>query len=73
MVNRVAGALAGSSLYIYLTHWHVYPLLDQRSPLLAVLACLPVGVLCGAAAEWITRRLPRRRTTSTHVSPSVKE
>jgi hypothetical protein len=44
-LNRVAAALAGSSLYIYLTHWHVYPYLQGFSPLLALLASLAVGIL----------------------------
>jgi hypothetical protein len=42
-VNRAATVLAGSSLYIYLTHWQVYrPLEDD--PLLASAASLVVGI-----------------------------
>ncbi|HEU4348703.1 MAG TPA: acyltransferase family protein, partial [Actinoplanes sp.] len=59
-VNRVAGVLAGSSLYIYLTHWQVYPHLQQYSRLLALLAALASGVLLGAVVEWVAQRLPRR-------------
>lgn len=44
VLNRVVGVLAGSSLYIYLTHWQVYPHLYQWSPLLAVVASLAAGV-----------------------------
>lgn len=61
VVNRVAGALAGSSLYIYLTHWQVYPLLDDRSPPLALVAALVAGVMFRAAAERVTALLVRRR------------
>ncbi len=70
-VNRVAGALAGSSLYIYLTHWQVYPLLDHHSRVLALAGSLAAGVLFGAVVEQVTRRLPRlpRRPAATHVAP----
>ncbi|MDI6104168.1 AMP-binding protein [Actinoplanes sp. NEAU-A12] len=61
LVNRVAGALAGSSLYAYLTHWQVYPLLDDHSKLAALLAALAVGVAFGAAVDRATRWLPRRQ------------
>jgi acyl-CoA synthetase (AMP-forming)/AMP-acid ligase II len=66
-LNRVAGVLAGGSLYIYLTHWQVYPHLMGVSPLLALLASLAVGVLYAAvvtrvggalAARWRDRRRP---------------
>ncbi|MER6596285.1 acyltransferase family protein, partial [Micromonospora purpureochromogenes] len=42
-LNRLAGVLAGSSLYIYLTHWQVYPHLRDQ-PLLALVASLALGV-----------------------------
>ncbi|NUP74717.1 MAG: AMP-binding protein [Sinomonas sp.] len=50
-LHRILGVLAGSSLYIYLTHWLVYPLLDQASKPLAVLASLAVGIAYCAAAS----------------------
>jgi acyl-CoA synthetase (AMP-forming)/AMP-acid ligase II len=37
LLGRAAGVLASSSLYVYLTHWQVYPHLEDRFPLLAVL------------------------------------
>ena len=43
-VARVAGSLAAASLYIYLTHWQVYPHLENSYPLLAVLVSLAVGI-----------------------------
>jgi acyl-CoA synthetase (AMP-forming)/AMP-acid ligase II len=78
-VNRVAGLLAGASLYIYLTHWQVYPQLDQISGLLALIASLAVGI--GFAT--VVRRTPRllrhlrgRRSlmiaaSDGHLSPSL--
>lgn len=55
-LNRLAGLLAGSSLYIYLTHFHVYPYLRDHSPLLALLVSLVFGVAYGAVATRLTRR-----------------
>ncbi|WP_078843844.1 AMP-binding protein [Streptomyces albus] len=63
-LNRTAGVLAHSSLYIYLTHFQVYPLLEDHSPLLALIASLAVGVAYATAVTRLTRRLPalpRRR------------
>lgn len=40
----VVGQLAGASLYVYLTHWQVYPHLEDRWPLGGLLASLLVGV-----------------------------
>lgn len=56
-LNRLAGILAGSSLYIYLTHFHVYPYLRDDSPVLALVASLVFGVAYGTAATRLTRRL----------------
>lgn len=57
-VNRAAGALAGASLYIYLTHWQVFPRLDQHSVLLAVVASLVAGIgyrwIASGAATTVT-------------------
>jgi len=63
-LSRVAGVLAGASLYVYVTHWLVYPELVGVHPAVAVAASLLVGVgywaLCtrGPAAlrRWRTRR-----------------
>jgi acyl-CoA synthetase (AMP-forming)/AMP-acid ligase II len=61
LLNRVAGALAGGSLYIYLTHWQVYPLLENHSRPLALVLALVAGVAFGAVVDRVTARLSRRR------------
>ncbi len=45
VVARVAGVLAGASLWIYLVHWQVYPHLEYRIPWLATVLALAAGVL----------------------------
>ncbi|MFJ4013670.1 AMP-binding protein [Streptomyces sp. NPDC090026] len=57
-VNRVAGLLAGNSLYIYLTHWQIFPLIDGFSRHLAFLASLVFGVAYGMAATRLMKGLP---------------
>ncbi|MPZ26417.1 MAG: AMP-binding protein [Micromonosporaceae bacterium] len=64
-LTRVAGVLAGSSLFIYLTHWQVYPHLTDVSPLLATAGALAAGigyaaVVSRARAMLAGRWLPRR-------------
>ncbi|MFC5808476.1 AMP-binding protein [Streptomyces heilongjiangensis] len=54
-LNRLTGLLAGSSLYIYLTHFQVYPHLQDDSPVLALLASLAVGIAYAAVATRVTR------------------
>lgn len=60
---RVAGVLASSSLYVYLTHWQVYPHLEDDYPVAALLASLVVGVaywlLCRHVASWLHLRWSR--------------
>ncbi|MGX1915078.1 AMP-binding protein [Streptomyces phaeochromogenes] len=43
-LSAIAGVLASSSLYIYLTHYQVYPHLQEDFPLTALFASLVVGV-----------------------------
>ncbi|MEU6799826.1 non-ribosomal peptide synthetase [Streptomyces neyagawaensis] len=59
-LNRLAGLLAGSSLYIYLTHFQVYPPLEDDFPVLALLASLAVGITYAAVATRVTRAVRRR-------------
>ncbi|WP_234441302.1 AMP-binding protein [Streptomyces scabiei] len=56
-LNRLAAVLAGSSLYIYLTHFQVYPYLRDHPPVLALLVSMVVGVAYGTVAARLTRRL----------------
>lgn len=45
LLARAGGVLAGASLFIYLTHWQVYPALeDAGHPWLALVASLTVGI-----------------------------
>ncbi len=55
----VAGVIAEASLYIYLTHYQVYPLFDGH-PLLGVVASVGVGVLLTHLATVLRRRLRGR-------------
>ncbi|MFC5731122.1 MULTISPECIES: AMP-binding protein [Nocardioides] len=55
---RVTGILASASLYVYLTHWQVYPHFEERWPLLGLLASLGVGVL---AWHLVSRVMPWTR------------
>jgi hypothetical protein len=52
--------LAGASLFIYLTHWQVYPHLEMDHSMLALLSSLAVGV----AYWWVTRPALRRMGAS---------
>ncbi|TLM88168.1 AMP-binding protein [Pseudarthrobacter sp. NamE5] len=71
VLRKVTGWLAAASLYIYLTHWLIYPVLLPINPLLAVAGSLVLGVgywaLCrwlpgAAAAAWARREAVLRRT-----------
>ncbi|WP_407840507.1 AMP-binding protein [Streptomyces sp. DSM 116496] len=57
-VNQVAGLLANSSLYIYLTHWQIFPLIDGFSRHLAFLVALLFGIGYAAASTRLMRMLP---------------
>ncbi|MFE7897226.1 AMP-binding protein [Streptomyces sp. NPDC057424] len=54
-LSALAGVLASSSLYIYLTHYQVYPYLQERFPVTALLASLVVGVGYAAVVTRVTR------------------
>jgi hypothetical protein len=51
----VVVVLAASSLYVYLTHWQVYPPIEEVSPALAMVASFAVGI----AAWWSARAAGR--------------
>ncbi|WP_115788493.1 AMP-binding protein [Arthrobacter silvisoli] len=65
VLRKPLGLLASASLYIYLTHWLVYPLFAGISPELALLASLAAGVGYWALSirflSVAERRLGRRR------------
>ncbi|HEX5996333.1 MAG TPA: hypothetical protein VFY84_14425, partial [Jiangellales bacterium] len=78
-LSQVVSVLASSSLYIYLVHWQVYPLLQADSRVAALLASLLAGVLywqvATRAMAWLTRHLPRTtiaRRRSPHRSGEVQ-
>ena len=60
LVNRVAGVLAGGSLYIYLTHWQVYPHLGTM-PWLALAARWRWASAYAAPGQPVRRWLSRWR------------
>jgi hypothetical protein len=45
-VVRLLGVVGASSLFVYLTHWQVYPHLEDDHPLLATLSSFAVGIVC---------------------------
>ncbi len=62
VLNRVLGLIAGASLYIYLSHWHVHRELDRAAgPIVAIAGSLAVGVALWKAAEALRNA---RRTRS---------
>ncbi|WP_043444247.1 AMP-binding protein [Arthrobacter sp. L77] len=61
VLRRVTGWLAAASLYIYLTHWLVYPVLMPFGPVVAVVGCLPVGVGYWALCRWLPAAVARWR------------
>jgi acyl-CoA synthetase (AMP-forming)/AMP-acid ligase II/peptidoglycan/LPS O-acetylase OafA/YrhL len=62
VVARLVQVVASASLWIYLTHWQVYPGLEAagHAPA-AILASVVVGVACSAAYASAAARLTRRR------------
>jgi hypothetical protein len=54
-LNALAGVLASNSLYIYLTHYQVYPYLQEDFPLTALFASLVVGVGYAAVVTRVAR------------------
>lgn len=67
-LNQLAGLLATSSLYIYLTHWQIFPLIDGFSRHLAFLASLLFGIAYAAGAARLTRGLSARTAPGRGVS-----
>ena len=60
-IASAAGVLASASLWIYLTHWQVYPPLeDSGHQVWAIAASLAVGVVASVIWNEACRRLRRR-------------
>ncbi|MDP2773532.1 MAG: hypothetical protein Q8O61_08230, partial [Nocardioides sp.] len=49
--------VAGASLWVYLTHWQVYPGLEAAGhPVLAIVASLAVGLVAATAYDALATR-----------------
>jgi len=66
----LVSALASASLWIYLTHWQVYPHLEVDHPLLATLASLLVGFLVHRLVSHLSGL--SRRQVSAEPSPGFR-
>ena len=71
-VNQLAGLLATSSLYIYLTHWQIFPLIEGFSRHLAFLASLVFGIAYAAGVTRLMRGLPVKAMPWLHWAPLVR-
>ena len=63
-VIGVVGQMAGASLYVYLTHWQVYPHFEHRLPVAGLLASLLVGIAVWRLVDHVSD-LGRRRWRGT--------
>ena len=60
------GIVASASMFVYLTHWQVYPPIEEVSPPLAIVASFAVGIAAwwawGRVSGWLgaTRRAVSR-------------
>jgi acyl-coenzyme A synthetase/AMP-(fatty) acid ligase len=61
--RRLTVILASASLYAYLVHWLVYPLLEPVSPALAVAGSLAAGVAYWALSMRVMALMSRRRVS----------
>lgn len=68
-VSPAIGVLAGSSMFVYLTHWQVYPPFEQSAPLMGLLLSFVVGFVAwkayGAATHGLRRVRARRQASRT--------
>lgn len=63
LLLKPTGVIASASLYIYLTHWQIYPWLEDRWPLGGLLASLALGVVVWQVVERLSGRVRRRGTS----------
>ncbi|MFF2390549.1 AMP-binding protein [Agromyces sp. NPDC058104] len=59
LVVPVVATLAGASMFVYLTHWQVYPPFEASAPWLGTLLSFAVGVLAWRAYLLASGRLSR--------------
>ena len=64
-----AGVVASASLYVYLTHWQVYPWFETRWPLGGLLASLALGVLAWQVVNRVSAWVPSLRLSLSHYAP----
>lgn len=55
LLARLVGPLAAGSLYVYVTHWQVYPHLEADAPWLATAASFAVGLAYWQVVERVDR------------------
>lgn len=65
---RPTGWIASSSLVIYLTHWQIYPHLEQDYPLAGLLLSLLAGVLVWRVIRAVETRLTRPAASAPRLS-----
>ncbi|HEY7043630.1 MAG TPA: AMP-binding protein [Nocardioidaceae bacterium] len=73
---RLLGVVAASSLMIYLTHWQVYPYLEDSHSFTALVLSVLVGVGCKYATDPLLRWVPRLsnrviEVATTRIRPGV--
>lgn len=56
-VARVAAVVASASLFVYLTHWQIYPHLEDHHPYLATAASFAVGIAAWKAHTALATRV----------------
>ncbi|MEQ1788476.1 MAG: acyltransferase family protein, partial [Acidimicrobiales bacterium] len=62
VASRVVGSVAAASLYVYLTHWQVFPpLLDASGPVVALVGSIAAGVGLWTLIRFATKRTGRWR------------
>lgn len=65
LVSGATGVVASASLYVYLTHWQVYPHLKYDWPLGGLLASLAVGIAVWYAVDRLPAKVRRWRSGAT--------
>ena len=69
LVGTAMSVLASASLYIYLTHWQVYPHWEDSVPVFATGLSLAVGIVAWRVATAVERALAARRAGRAVAAP----